>query len=513
MFHTTRRCTSNSPLIFSKAASVPYVRLDNAQLFHRHQNAVLLSHYLRFKITDLARNAPTLKDLFGDQLTEEQKQKFRENRDHWLESGAGKSALDEALSLGTILQNEGVNDLGLSKTALSQYFCARLDDLADEVFERWDIYTRQRAAVIGDTGSADRQRAHWSSMRDSYLKQLLIDQLSRRGLIPSYSFPVHCLTLEVLTESRTSHNSWEKSDIALTRDASMGISEYAPGAEVVANGRIWTSRGLVYSSRIFMPTEFYMACQDCHQVDVDVSRDTLPRECTNCGSKKGRLPRPFLVPRGFVTSYLDRDGSDPGLVRRREASADEARLLTMPLEEMFSSSNHPLVSTTLLRAQPAVHQQTDRQVLPGSLFIVNRGAHRFGYTICPFCHGAEAAKKQMPTKWLNHIDPMTGAPCSYIQPIAPSDLVHRFDTDVAILRLSEPLPLPPRDERDPPAFRENCARTLTEALRFGAADLLNVNQETFVLHIAYAVPSRMSFSTMRLRVEPGIVSAWLRSFL
>ena len=219
-------------------APVPYVRLDNAQLFHRHQNAVLLSHYLRFKITNIDRNAPTLKDLLGDQLTPDQRVLFQENRERWLESDAGKAAIDEAISLGTILQTEGFRDLGLPATALSRYFRARLDDLVDEVFERWAIYTQQRTAVAGDSAAADRQRAHWSNMRETYLKQLLVDQLSRRGLIPSYSFPVHCLTLEVLTESKVSHSSWEKSDIALTRDASLGISEYAPGAEVVANGRI-----------------------------------------------------------------------------------------------------------------------------------------------------------------------------------------------------------------------------------------------------------------------------------
>lgn len=470
-------------------APVPYVRLDNAQLFHRHQNAVLLSHYLRFKITNIDRNAPTLKDLLGDQLTPDQRVLFQENRERWLESDAGKAAIDEAISLGTILQKEGFPDLGLPATALSRYFRARLDDLVDEVFERWAIYTKQRTAVDGDSAAADRQRAHWSNMREAYLKQLLVDQLSRRGLIPSYSFPVHCLTLEVLTESKASHSSWEKSDIALTRDASLGISEYAPGAEVVANGRIWTSRGLVYSSRIFMPTEYYMACQDCHHVDVDVSRDGLPRECTNCGSKRGRQPRSFLIPRGFVTSYDERAGSDPGLVRRREAPADEARLLTMPLEEMFSESDHNLVSTILLRAQPPVDPTLAQQALPGSLFIVNRGTYRCGYTICPFCHRAEAAKKSLPFKWANHIDPLTGAPCSYTQPIAPSDLVHRFDTDVAIFRFSEPLPQPSPSEQDPQAFRENCARTLTEAIRFAAANLLNVQardlRATYRLRNAY----------------------------
>ena len=208
-------------------------------------------------------------------------------------------------------------------------------------------------------------------MREAYMKQFLVDMLSRRGLIPTYSFPVHSLSLEVINKSKSSQSSQDQADIALSRDASLGISEYAPGAEVVANGRIWTSRGLAYSSRIFMPTEWYVACPSCHHVDLDVSKSNVSSECTNCGSKEKRVLRAFVVPRGFVTSYVERTGDDPGQTRRRDRWADEARLLTMPDEAMFQASDHDAISTVLLRAQPqpAKTDLLKEQELSGSMYL------------------------------------------------------------------------------------------------------------------------------------------------
>ena len=98
--------------------------------------------------------------------------------------------------------------------------------------------------------------------------------------------------------------------MALSRDAIIGISEYAPGAEVVANGRIWRSGGLVKYPRMFMPEEWYCACVDCHNVDVAPALEDLPGDCSNCGSSAGRQNRKFVEPRGFVTAYSDRNGQD-----------------------------------------------------------------------------------------------------------------------------------------------------------------------------------------------------------
>lgn len=458
-----------------RSAPVPFVRLDNPQLFRRHQNAVILSHFLKARIANLERNAPTLMDLFGSEFGDDERQLFLDSRDCWLESIQGRNALEEAEELAARLRRESLFDLGLSGLALIKYFSNRLESLADEVCERWKIYTRQLSEIQGDDAASYRRKSHWAHMREAYLKQFLVDLLSRRGLIPSYSFPVHSLSLEVINEAGSSFDGLNKGEISLSRDASLGISEYAPGAEVVANGRIWTSRGLAYSSRIFMPTEWYVACPTCHHVDLDISKENVPRECSNCGSKERRIPRAFVIPRGFVTSYAERTGDDPGQTRRRERPADEARLLTMPDEALFQPSDHGGISTTLLRAQPAQGLSSGpHPAPPGSLFMVNRGPRGFGFIVCPLCRGSEAAVKPLSIKWSQHKDPMSGRACAYSRPIHPIDLVHRFDTDVLIIRVSRPLPPCSPDFDSLSEFRENCARTLAEAMRFAAADLLSI---------------------------------------
>jgi len=73
-----------------KPAAVPFVRLDNAQLFRRHQNAVLLSHFLKSRVTNLERNAPTLMDLFGSQFGDLERQQFLDHRDSWYRAPRGK---------------------------------------------------------------------------------------------------------------------------------------------------------------------------------------------------------------------------------------------------------------------------------------------------------------------------------------------------------------------------------------------------------------------------------------
>src|SRR5206468_10786962 len=104
-----------------------------------------------------------------------------------------------------------------------------------------------------------------------------------------------------------------------------------PGAEVVANGRIWESAGLARYPKAFMPQRWYAACPECFHVDVADTYQDIPDACTNCGyAQGGRRKRLFVEPKGFVTSAADSKGRDPGTSRRRVKPADEARLIASP---------------------------------------------------------------------------------------------------------------------------------------------------------------------------------------
>jgi len=117
----------------------------------------------------------------------------------------------------------------------------RLRQFAEDVSERCAAYVARKVEAVA--GDHLKRGACWQDQLENYMDQFLVNELSRRGLIPTYSFPVHYLTLEV--QDGSSQGKFHlQADVALSRDVSQGISEFASGAEVVANGRIWQSAGL-----------------------------------------------------------------------------------------------------------------------------------------------------------------------------------------------------------------------------------------------------------------------------
>lgn len=64
----------------------------------------------------------------------------------------------------------------------------------------------------------------------------LIGFLSSKNVIPKYGFPVDLVELQLPTHAE------EARRLQLERDLRIALSEYAPGSQVVAGGKLWTSR-------------------------------------------------------------------------------------------------------------------------------------------------------------------------------------------------------------------------------------------------------------------------------
>lgn len=450
-------------------APVPRIHLENAKLFQRHQSSIILSGFLKNRISDASINAPTLSNFFGDSFDDDAFNTFKDDLDAWLESREGVAFEKEATRLALSLPKSFRTLVGLSGKALSGKFSEQILKFAQDVNGRWQIYSKKRQALIEE--EKFNKVAHWENLRKSYMDQFLVTQLSLNGMIPTYSFPVNSLTLDVTKEfGHRARFSWNK-DISLTRDALLGISEYAPGAEVVANGRIWTSQGLAYYPKDFMPTNYYTLCRDCHHVEVQIDKDDLSTTCMFCGSKSIGLKRNFIEPKGFVTAYRDRKGKDLSLHRIRKQYADEARLISMAKEEQFQPSDNPVITKALLRSH-AIKKNDP----VGTLFIVNRGPFGMGYHRCHLCNYMIPAKT-VGTKNMKHTDLLGDQPCFNENLSWPVDISHIFNTDVAILRFSNPVPEPEKklySSSDRRRYIESFAATLSEAIRFAAASVLDL---------------------------------------
>ena len=498
--------------------AMPYISLENARFLRRHQVSCALAGWLDRRLATSDRTgAPRLRDALGDRLDTEACRALLQGLDLWLADELGKAALIRAEKMAVGLPS----GTALSGSDLVAHVRGEIGLWIERIAGRWcDIQNRLETAEL-EHGAAESEeqksrslgRMKWADgEKKRYLNRLLVESLSRAAVIPTYSFPVHSLHLEIV-QNRESKGS-DENDIELSRDATLAIAEYAPGAETIAAGRVWRSAGIARrqsraSGDAWLEEGFLRICDSCQHVERVDEWDQLSTECPGCGTMQLAMARKYLEPVGFLTSYRDRAGGSPGAGRLRARAVDEARLLTRAPRDGMGPTDLASVSTFFAAAHGKSGEHEGRMV------VVNRGPHGSGYLRCPRCEHAEAAlsgtffgKTEISSK---HYDPRTGDRCPVEALKYPTDLAHIFTTDVRILRLSEPVPMAP-DVSDPDTYQKDVLRGAAEALRLAAAQLLEtdprdlratfeVGPDGFLIVLADATPGGAGYAR-RLVNEP-----------
>ena len=121
--------------------------------------------------------------------------------------------------------------------------------VADRLGRRAEAYEKQREALSNEMLQAiasketDRLPGLSRAIRSTgafqrqLLQEALIDFLSAEHWLPSYAFPQDVVRLLVRQEKYTDR-------MRLERDGEIGLSEYAPGAEIIADGKLFKSGGI-----------------------------------------------------------------------------------------------------------------------------------------------------------------------------------------------------------------------------------------------------------------------------
>ena len=124
-------------------------------------------------------------------------------------------------------------------------------DTGDWVRELSDLLDRIQAELAADVEAFEERRLQAIADRKGYLvhlyektintltKRNLINFLANRNVLPKYGFPTD--TVELRTQYADSRVGGK---LDLSRDLSSAIYEFAPGAELVAGGLLWTSGGV-----------------------------------------------------------------------------------------------------------------------------------------------------------------------------------------------------------------------------------------------------------------------------
>ncbi len=242
--------------------------------------------------------------------------------------------------------------------------------------------------------------------------------LSRKAVIPKYGFPVDVVELDARsTDGRPT-------GVALQRDLSQAIAEYAPGGKVVANKLEWESCGVKSVAGKAWPVRHYR---------YDDARNFRQWNENSPSSSPGQ-PK-YLVPQfGFVTPLFKKPKEPTGRARRLYT--------TRPFFPGFV--NEPELRT--------VFGVQVTKAIPGVLVILCEGRNREGFYICRSC-GSHAASPRA-----NHKSPSDSACMGTLERFS---LGHELVTDV--VRLQFPLV---RDQWD--------AYSVAYAVLLGAADALEV---------------------------------------
>jgi len=444
---------------------VPVVQLANDQFFLRHQFSILLRYLLRELLGSRPRNAPTLDDLLESDRADDAFDRLLEKIGSWLQQRSGP-AVAEAERLAA---SGGIDaSIALRGSALVEAFGRRMRQFVEGHRAR---LLRFEKALDSHARQKHFGRAAGLQKRiEQYRRQRIVDLLVAESLIPTYAFPTDAVRLEVMSEPGrrpTAGFAAAGNDLDLTRDAMLAISEFAPGAEVVAGGRAWLSSGIARYSGEYEDQGWYRICATCNHPEVHPFEEQVPTLCSACGAPLRGAVRPYLRPLGFLTSATEPEGREVGAARRRERPADEVRLVTLPPPGAFRPSDVAGVHVAFLPGSGIADE-----TLRGLLFQVNRGRNGRGFLRCPDCEFARPAGPreggQVVGDAARHFDPRTGAECPSKRLGQAVHLAYLFRTDVRVIRFETPLPEWPEEE-DPEGSREGFVRTLLEAVRISAA--------------------------------------------
>jgi hypothetical protein len=232
------------------------------------------------------------------------------------------------------------------------------------------LQQQQELVIKGEMGPAltqlSKEMTRYNDLLERQRKEELINYLSDRGVLPSYSFPLHTVELRIPPQLLPPRQ------LRLQRNLQQAIREYAPGQEVVADKRIWKSEALEFFGK--EPQIFaYHICPTCNHLQLEHTAGKqladLDQPCPICHTppKRGRRTQ---------NHYIEPDGF--------RASNDSGQAAGQYVDRPFNVTRSALIPGTV-ETQPIGQMLSVGHDRTGALLYVNEGFAGSGFKICPKC--------------------------------------------------------------------------------------------------------------------------------
>jgi len=363
----------NNPLWpFTSAMSVPRVALDSARLVQRHVNSLCLAAFLegrdvrRLKTGSFFQNNGSGSSL-GEQFAA------------WCRTKAGQ---DEQLITGLKRLIHG--------TALITHDVKHLLNVtADAMAQSMGAWRREVDALRRDKAQfedgSDLSKSPAVRAVEHQIRRLegeyLLRELANSQFLPGYGFPTGIVSFVPTTIDELNRRQRDRDERGEafgkrlgypSRQMEMAIREYAPGAEIVMDGRVYESGGVTLNWHIPPSVEnvnevqslrYAWRCRACGATGDNHSR---PEHCSHCDGAVET--RKYLEPAGFAVDI------------RHSPHNNVVTPTYIPVEPPWISCPTP-EWTSLDSPELGRFRYTDK----GHLFHGSRGVNRQGYAVCLRC--------------------------------------------------------------------------------------------------------------------------------
>ncbi len=303
---------------FEMVIPAPTVTFSSSKLVQRHVNAFLLGKFLREHI-GVTQKEKLFLSLEWFYVKQDSQKPVYERFIDWLSANSGsmKKHLD-VLVRGTTLTST-------SEVKLCEDAIHKIEELAQRWMEEYRYIHSELAAT-------DSEQYKYKLEKDlcRLSREYLLRDLATRGFLPGYGFPTDVVNLSVYSltdflreknrKSEKGTNESREDNVSMSRgmpsrNLAVAIREFAPGTELVLDGRVHKSAGItlnwqnihVEGAKDAQKFDIAWKCDSCGQTGYE---SQLSRQnnliCTNAKCSKPiktKHQRHVIEPTGFVVDF------------------------------------------------------------------------------------------------------------------------------------------------------------------------------------------------------------------
>ena len=376
---------SNTRWAFDTRLAAPRVSLDSPVIVQRHVHAVLLTAFFKKQLTKTGQSQ--LKLNCGAFFLGEP-QSLAANFSIWCRGRRTRRSQALEQNLQQLLRRTLYE-----RTALDRLLEKAADDmnsLASAWRTEWDNLNKEQEQIKSEAGEkSPAYRAvsyHMRRLEEEYL----LRELANRGFLPAYGFPSYITPFDNYTvdqfkrDKRAQEAGREDNRSRFrempSRELATALREYAPGSQVVMDGLVYRSAGLILNWHVPADQENVREVQNikfawrCHQCGDSGTTHSLQDAgiCPGCKTDiKPANQRQFIEPAGFAVDFYETPNND----------IDNQQFI--PVEAPWIAPNGEWLSL------PNPDLGRFRTTTKGHIYHQSRGIHGAGYALCLECGRAE----------------------------------------------------------------------------------------------------------------------------